>query len=488
MADLSSWRKASAVFLLCAATAIVAPAQTFNTLVSFDGTDGGNPYAGLLQGTNGNFYGTTARGGTGINCNVDAGCGTLFEITPSGTLTTFSFDGTDGGYPYTGLTLATDGNFYGTTKSGGGYGTVFIISPAGKLTTIYSFCRGGLPCTDGAYPSGLTQAINGNFYGTTAAGGEYDEGQGTIFKITSTGALTTLYSFCKRANCTDGTSPFAGLVQATDGNFYGTTMGGGANCVSNGNCGTVFKITPGGKLTTLYSFCAQPNCTDGMEPVAPLVQASNGNFYGTTSSGGTNAFGTVFDITAAGNLTTLYSFCSEPLCADGANPYAGLVQATDGNLYGTTVVDGGGGGGGGTIFEITPTGVFTSLYSFCLQLDCPDGDEPYAGLLQATNGTFYGTNAFGGSNDGTVFSLSTGLGPFVKTVPAAAKIGVEVRILGTNLSGATSVTFNGTATHFSVRSPTLILTHVPAGATTGTIQVTLPGQTLSSNVPFYVLP
>jgi uncharacterized repeat protein (TIGR03803 family) len=303
----------------------------------------------LVQATDGNFYGTTAYGGASANCYL--GCGTVFKITPLGTLTTLhSFNGTDGEFPFAGLVQGTDGNLHGTTTAGGanGRGTVFSITSAGSLTTIYSFCAQS-NCTDGANPYGdLVQATKGNFYGTTSAGGA--NGQGTVFSITPGGFLTTIYSFCAQSNCTDGANPYGGLVQATNANLYGTTAGGG-----NGG-GTVFSITPGGSLTTIYSFCALIQCTDGFGPAAVLVQA-DGNFYGTTGDGGdaTNCnpgCGTVFRVTAGGGFTTLYAFDF----THGAYPW-GLVQATDGNFYGAT--EQGGAYGTGTVFKLGVAFVFT---------------------------------------------------------------------------------------------------------------------------------
>ena len=210
------------------------------------------------------------------------------------------------------------------------------------------------------------QAADGNFYGTTVEGGPH--GAGTVFKITAAGKLTTLYSFCSQANCPDGDQVYAGPVQGRDGNFYGTTWAGGdPNCY--GGCGTIFKITPTGTLTTLYRFCTQTGCPDGAFVAAGLVQATDGSFYGTTAGGGgLSGNGTVFKITAAGKLTTLYSFCSQANCADGGDPVGGLVQATDGNFYGTTEVGANnscnGSAGCGTIFQITPAGTPTTLHSF----------------------------------------------------------------------------------------------------------------------------
>jgi uncharacterized repeat protein (TIGR03803 family) len=479
-------------------------AQTFTTLHSFEDTDGAYPNAGLVQATDGNLYGTTGGGGANDG-------GTVFKIAPSGTLTTlYSFCSqsgcSDGANPYAVLVQATDGKLYGTTSSGGttNNGTVFKITPSGTLTTLYSFCsKSG--CTDGAGPlAGLVQATNGDLYGTTEFYGAY--GYGTVFKITSAGTLTTLHSFAGYP--TDGAYPVAGLIQTTNGDLYGTTANGGANSCEHGGrtlgCGTVFKIAPSGMLTTLYSFCSQSGCTDGQNPDAGLVQATNGDLYGTTFYGGAfllNQVGTVFKITPSGTLTTLHSFyCTQSGCTDGELPYAGLVQATDGNFYGTTL-DGGVNdycefegltAECGTVFKITAGGMLTRLYSFCSQggSNCTDGAYPYAALVQATNGNFYGTTDGGGANDdGTVFSLSLGLGPFVKTLPTAAQVGAEVGILGTNLTGATNVYFNTTPAQFEVVSPTLILTHVPTGATTGTINVQFrPSHfILFSNIPFYVL-
>jgi uncharacterized repeat protein (TIGR03803 family) len=468
------WSKGHcAVFLFCAAMAVSSQAQTFTSLASFNGTDGSGPeFAPLIQGTDGDFYGTTA-GGTGVSLY-----GTVFKITSGGVLTTLlSFDFTDGVTPYGGLVLATDGNFYGTTFGGGAnhVGTVFKVTPGGTPTTLYNFCT---HCADGANPyAGLVQAADGESYGTTKLGGTYN--YGTVFKISSGGTLTTLHSFDHTAGGTDGAYPYAGLVQATDGDFYGTTLYGGTY-----NDGTVFKISPGGTLMTLWSFCSESQCADGGYPYAGLVQATDGNFYGTTADGGAVGKGTVFQITPGGTLTTIYSFGG---CPTGCNPKTGLVQATDGNFYGTSAF---GAYGGGTLFQITPEGTLTTLYSFCPQPpSCADGNGPDSTLLQATNGEIYGTTSSGGTkNDGTVFSLAVGLGPFVTTLPTSGTVGTTIRILGTNLTGTTSVSFNGTAAVFTVVRPSEISTTVPAGSTTGIVQVVTPGATLSSNVMFRVTP
>jgi uncharacterized repeat protein (TIGR03803 family) len=472
------------LLVLVVSTAESAQAQTFTTLHEFVGTDGSNAYAGLVQATDGNLYGTTTEGGANNSslCTGDTtGCGTVFKITPTGTVTTlYNFcaqnNCTDGTQPTARLVQAANGNFYGTAFGGGanvcligginyGCGTVFEITSAGTLTTLHSFDG-----TDGEFPEGaLVQATNGDFYGTTSRGGA--NGSGTVFEITPRGTLTTLHSFCQ-GDCSDGAGPDGALVQATNGDFYGTTAGG----VSYG---TVFEITPSGTLSTLHSF----EGADGASPFDTLIQATDGNFYGTTILGGASTVcslgcGTVFKITPTGTLTTLHSFDG----TDGSVPYAGLVQATNGNFYGTT--NGGGADGDGTVFEITPSGTLTTLHSF----DDADGDEPFAGLVQDTNGSFYGTTEFGGDHNGTVFSLSVALGQFVETQTTSGKVGAAVKILGTNLTGATSVTFNGTAATFTVVSKSEISTMVPTGATTGTVEVATPRGTLKSNTKFRVAP
>ncbi len=475
---------ASAVVLVLAViTAPSAQAQTYTTLYSFDGTDGANPQAGLVQATNGDFYGTTAGGGAN-------NYGTVFKITPSGTLTTLhSFDQKDGQTPLAPLVQAGDGSLYGTTQYGGSGipegGTVFKITPSGTLTTLYNFCSQS-SCADGERPfAGLVQASNGDFYGATGYGGAH--GVGTVFKITPSGTLTTLYSFCSQTNCPDGSVPVGTLVQDRDTkDLYGTTVNGGAN----GGGGTIFKITPDGTLTTIYSFCAQAGCMDGSAPEAGLIKVSGGDFYGTTYGGGANEAGEVFKINCTGKLTTLYSFCSESGCTDGEYPLAGLALGSDGNLYGTTQYGGAGGsdcGSCGTVFKITPTGTLTTVHSFSATNG--DGAYPLAALIQDTNGSFYGTTTAGGSDGpGIVFSFSVGLGPFVETQTTSGKVGATVKILGKQLTGATGVTFNSTAAVFTVVSSSLITTTVPADATTGFVTVTTPKRTLRTNVEFRVTP
>src|SRR3984957_3570787 len=494
MTKVSAWRMAGALLLLCAATAIAAQGQTFNLLPSFDRPDGAGPLnVSLTQGRDGTFYGTTAGGGA-------HGMGSVFKVSPEGNVTTiYSFCPAmpcpDGSAPYAGLLQASDGNFYGTTfeggqgrNCGGGCGTVFRVTTAGVLTTLYKFCQ-QTNCADGGAPmSGLVQGVDGNMYGTTEFGGTSNASAGTVFRVDTSGNLTTLHSFCLQQNCPDGDMPQANLILATDGNFYGTTLVGGTGC--DGGCGTIYKLTPEGQFTTLYRF--NDDEINGADPGA-LIQASDQVFYGTTEGGGTHNGGTIFRITRGGTLTTLYSFCEEDFpCIDnpsGSSPVAGLIQATDGNLYGTTFFGGdlqcNGGYGCGTIFELSTTGRLATLHQF----DGSDGLDVSDGLLQATNGVLYGLAREGGRYSfGTVYSLDMGLGPFVTFVRAAGKVGQTGGILGQGFTGTTSVSLNGIPASFTVVSDTFIKATVPAGATTGYVTVTTPSGTLTSNVPFHVIP
>jgi uncharacterized repeat protein (TIGR03803 family) len=472
------------VVIICGAMAIAASGQTFTRLVKLNGTNGARPYYGALtQGTDGNLYGTTAAGGVGFGGN--SGSGTIYQITPSGKVTTvYNFcsqaNCADGGGPYAGLTLAANGNFYGGTYSGGttNLGTAFEFTPQAKLTTLYTFCsvkNSSGDCLDGTSPlETFFQATNGNLYGLTNISVDYSAG--TIFQITPAGKFTTIHSF--------GTNEAGGLIQAGNGSFYGVTVGG------DDQVREFFELGASGPLSVLYTFAQDQGQPRG------LIQGGDGNFYGTTYDGGAQNSGTVYKITPDGEYTQLYSFCAQVNCADGGWPNE-VMQGTDGNLYGTTYLGGSNQPNGifvgyGTVFQITPAGVLTTLYTFCPQGgECSDGAHPFATVTQATDGNFYGTTtglqACPG-NCGTAYKLSMGLAPFVKAVPNFGKAGQTVMILGNNLTGATSVTFNGVSASFKVVSSTYIKAQVPAGATGGTIQVTTPGGMLMSNAAFEALP
>jgi|GEM_PF-2125925 len=417
--------------------------------------DGETP-DGLIEGTDGNFYGTTGPSGFYSG-------GTMYKLTPSGTLTTLhsfcpgkdpnSGDCLDGSGPDA-VIEGSDGNFYGTAgtgganfeRGGGTAGTAWMITPSGTFTTLYSFCAQVDPktenCLDGENPDGIIEGSDANFYGTTSSGGLNAFGgarpAGIVFKLTPSGVLTTLYSFCSQdpdgLDCQDGQQP-GGLIEGSDGNFYGITPVGGQFGISTTSGGTVFKLTPSGTLTTLHSFCSAEdpstgNCLDGNGP-AGVIEGSDGNFYGTTSGGGAYSEGTVFKLTPSGTLTTLYSFCSQGDssthdCLDGADPSAGVIEGSDGNFYGTTHAGGESASetGAGTAFMITPSGTLTTLYPFCSQeapntTDCLDGAEPDAALIEGSDGNFYGTTAIGGANGdfgfGTAFKLAVS---FPTPVPA----------------------------------------------------------------------
>ncbi len=474
--------------MLIAGTARPAQAQTFTSLYAFQGGNGTPPGGGypngLVQGTNGYLYGTTEYDTDGI-----------FKISTSGTLTSLhSFD-TLGGDPDgeangAALVQASNGIFYGTSQGNSGgcggpngtCGVVYSLTPAGGFTVVYDFCavtNANNTCLDGTTTEvALMQASNGDLYGTNQVYGTYSEG--TLFKITPGGALTTLHSFCalqQYEDCPDGAPAYSRLIQGSDGNIYGTTEFGGSNFFD----GTAFKITPNGTFKTLHSFSADGDL--GYTPRGGLVQGANGNFYGVTAQGGTVGAGTFFTMTPSGTVTTLYSFCPTGVCLDGTSPNF-VILATDGNFYGTTA---GGGANLGTIFKITPSGALTVVHTF-------DGADGISGtLMQDTNGTFYGTSESGGPgypncNDcaGTIWSLSMGLGPFVETLPTSGKVGASIKILGTNLKGAASVSFNGVPATFKVASNSEITATVPAGATTGEVTVETAKGSVQSNVVFRV--
>lgn len=389
---------------------------SFAVLHSFSNSDGSEPWGALIQSSDGQFYGTTSGGGT-------FGQGAIFRIDSTGNLVRLhSFAGSggagpEGTSPVASLVEGVDGNFYGTAGGGGSgnSGTIFKISPSGSITILHSFSG-----SDGDGPAApLIQAKDGFFYGTTAFGGNLSckftanatiPGCGTIFRIDSSGNFTSLHSF----SGPDGVFPLAALLQANDGSFYGTTASGGTAAGGGMAFGTVFRMDSSGDITVLHSFLTSPGASEGGELQAAVIQGADGNFYGTSSAGGNStSSGTIFRMDASGNLTTLYFFSG----SDGASPTAPLIQTPDGNFYGTTS----GGGiadlvcdvlnvpGCGTLFELNSSGVLTILHEFAGSQT--DGSIPHDAPILGTDGNLYGTTEFGGaSNIGTIFQLS-GLGP-----------------------------------------------------------------------------
>jgi uncharacterized repeat protein (TIGR03803 family) len=463
---------AAMVVLILTLAATPAQAQTYKVLYVVPAGSGeiSNPGGqAATQGRNGANYFGSYYGGT-------ASYGTLFEITNSGTATIVY---PVGSFTASGATLGTDGNFYGTDQDGGpggncgfaGCGQVYKITPKGVQTILYNFTG----YADGADPQAAPiEATDGNFYGTTPiSSGNYIS---TAYSVTANGAFKTVHTF----TAAEGQNIYAGLVQATDGNFYGVAESGGAN-----NDGTIFRMTPKGTVTVLHNFAG----SDGARPYNGLMQASDGNLYGVAYSGGAYGQGAVFKIALGGTYTLLYSI--DPNTGDGLNPNASLIEGTDGKLYGVT----GSGGHPGTIFNITKGGKFKVLYTFCTSGTCTDGSIPGSPLIQNTNGIFYGTTEYGGDLSicdgggcGVVFSLSMGFQPFVNLVRPSGEVGAKVEILGQKLKGTTGLSFNGTAATFTIVSNTYLTATVPAGATTGKVQVTISSATLNSNQTFRVTP
>jgi uncharacterized repeat protein (TIGR03803 family) len=515
-----------AVVLITGMQALPAQAQLtelyafqYNPAATSNYPDGANPMAELIQGADGNYYTTTNTGGAGVCGEAQGqipGCGAVVKITPAGLLSvlySFPYDvatstAPDGWFPQAGLVQGKDGNFYGVATEGGtggeacadttglsGCGTVFKLTPSGTLTVLHSFCGGsgcGSLATDGAEPTGrMVFAANGDLYGTTQVGGLFNGfyNQGTIFRVTTSGAYTVLHVFSGNfGSKPDGANPAAGLTLASNGDFYGTTTAGGAS-----GDGSVFEMTASGKVTLLHSFTGS---SDGSMPIGALVQASDGNLYGTCYSGGANGTGTVFRITTKGVLTKIYDYAAQGAPGNiGYFPRAGLIQGSDGNLYGTAW-QGGAFTTTGTIYQFTLGGVGTLETSFDASTT---GFAPLDALLQGSDGRLYvtlqyngGENSDGVQDQGAISVLDIGLsppapGPFEFT-PAKGLVGAKITLRGSAFVGTTAVTFNGTSAVFVVDASGYITATVPAGATSGTISVTNAGGTTTSKSSFTVLP
>jgi uncharacterized repeat protein (TIGR03803 family) len=475
--------------------------------------DGENPLAELIEGADGNYYTTTQSGGSGACPGESAaipGCGAVVEITPAGVfsvLYSFPYDASNNGAPNglnpaAGLLQGPDGNFYGVTASGGtggdfcvvpvgitGCGTAFKLTPGGTLTVLHSFCGGngcGSLSTDGATPLGrLAIGPDANLYGTTQVGGIYNGlyNSGTVFRVSLSGAYEIVHIFSGAAGTGDGENPAAGLTLASDGNFYGTTEFGGSS-----GFGTVFRMNLAGTVTILQSFAQyDPN---GAQPLGALVQASDGNLYGTCYSGGANNMGTLFRISTAGVFKKIYDFDGTV----GSDPKAGVIQASDGNLYGAAWMSA---QSLGSIYQVTLNGVATLEANF--NPNGPTGYEPVDALVQGSDGSLYvtapsggGTNSNGVPDQGTIDVFKAGLAPpkpgILGFVPASGKVGAKVTLGLGPYVGATSVKFNGKSASFVINSSDFITATVPAGATSGPISVTNAEGTATSRQRFTIIP
>jgi uncharacterized repeat protein (TIGR03803 family) len=447
---------------------------SFTLLHNFtNGNDGGNPTSSLIQGTDGRLYGTTQNGGA-------SGNGNLFAVNPDGAgfTTLYSFTaGNDGGNPYSGLIQGTDGRLYGTTPFDGvnNFGTVFAVNSDGTgFTALYSFTAGN----DGANPtSSLIQGTDGRLFGTTSATGV--NGFGTVFGINPDGA--NFAALCSFSGINDGAYPSGGLIRGTDGRLYGTTPGSAS--IGNNSFGTVFAVNPDGTgFTTLYTFT---NGNDGAQPFGGLIQGTDGRLYGTTAGipGGPGGNGTVFAVNPDGTgFATLYSFTGGN---DGGAPQSSLIQGTDGRLYGTVVF--GGANNEGAVFALKPDGTnFITLYNFT---GSNDGSFPEAGLIHGTDGRLYGMTQNGGpSNRGTLFAISSEVVPagtnatFTVAATGTAPLSYQWEFKGVDIAGATNATFTLTNVAASnAGSYTVVVSNAEGSATSTavTLALTSPGQPLT---------
>jgi uncharacterized repeat protein (TIGR03803 family) len=422
------------LILMVTMAATPTAAQNYTILYNFDGRTGAGPIGTLVQGRDGNLYGTARN---------------VFRISTSGKLSVVhSF--VDTGEGPRGITLGTDGNFYGTTISGSGrpsdYGTWYMITPGGKLTALHKLI--------GQFPiAPPIQGTNGNFYGATTSG--LDAIHGIAYKMTRSGIFTVLGSLPGLYYISDP------LIQATDGLFYGPyEYGGGGAPFST----ALFKVAPDGVPTTFFDFGG----VSGVSSTTQLVQGSDGNLYGITAPPSLTDGGVAYKLTPQGAYTVLHTFG----WGDGAQ--TSLLEATDGNFYGYT--------SGGELFRLSPTGDYSVVRG-------PDSLWVLNPPMQHTNGKIYGVAYAGGTYDyGVVYSLDLGLPPFVSLVSTSGKVGTAITILGQGFTGTTSVSFNGTPATFKVWSDTFLKATVPSGATTGPVTVTAPTGTLTSNHPFRVHP
>ena len=459
---LFSIRVFSFFALMMSLAPIAVQSQTYTDIHDFqcavDGCQPVNP-GYLAQGRDGNLYGTTDHGGA-------ADMGVIFKATPDGVvIPIYSFSGPDGQNPDSGLVMGTDGNFYGTATRGGvnNDGTAFKITPAGLFTKLHDFTA-----SDANPRGGIVQGKNGLFYGTTCS----QFGPWTGYSVSSVGKFKHLTNSIPPC-------PFSGMILGADGNFYGTSQVGGLT-----SHGTVFKMTPAGGVTILYSF----DYTHGAYVYSPVVQANDGFLYGTTSGGGSAEGGVVFRMATTGKKFSLLREFDSRQGNDGSEPFAGLAAATDGNFYGAT--SGGANFGpvpNGDAFRISSSGDYLMTFVF----DNTHGALAESTPMQHTNGMIYGLTVRGGPNlsqNGVLYRLDVALPSFVTLEQRWGSAGQRVDILGNGLTGATSVKFGAGAATFTVVSDTYMTAVVPTDGSAGFVTVTTPSGTLSSNRLFFVTP
>jgi uncharacterized repeat protein (TIGR03803 family) len=445
-------------------TFIVSPllyAQTYTDMHDFNNSDGccANYPSTLVQGQDGNIYGATTTGGK-------LGGGNIFRMTPSGTFTDiYDFDGTHGEFPQGGISLGFDGNFYGTAYFGGTgtAGVIFKLTPSGTYSVLYNFTNG----SDGGYPrTPPVQAPDGNLYGVTGSSSPNQ----VLYKITPSGTFTVMATVASQS--------YSPLLVGTDGNLYGMTEYGGTY-----NRGTAFQYSLAKKkLKIIHNFNPTP---EGGAPFGPLLQGVDGKLYGTTSGGGSGSGGTLFQMSTAGKIVVLVNF-STTNEANGATPFSGVVQGSDGFLYGVASV--GGANGLGTLFKVSTTGAnFTVLHSFATA----DGDTPLSTPLLHTNGKIYGLTSHGGSHTvyGVFYSFDNGLKPFTEQfVFYSGKVNDKVTLLGQGFSNATGVKFGSGAGSFVASTDAYMTATVLAGATTGPITVLEPAGNLVTPQTYKIIP
>ncbi len=455
-----------------------ASASSVSVLHSFGGADGVSAAGQLVDGGDGFLYGATRFGGTVDPTENPDGYGTLFRVDAAGNLTTiYRFNRTDGEMP-NGLVRGPDGFFYGTTSHGGdpdelfgGVGTLFRVDSAGNLTVLHRFVP-----VEGSWPSAApTFGPDGALYGSSSAGSGASY-YGTLWRWTPESGLAVIHRFTGW----DGFEPLGPLRLASDGNLYGTTNDGGAFR----SCGTVFRIVPPGAHELLHSFAF----TDGCQPKGGVVEATDGAFYGTTETG--LSWGTVFRMDGAGNVTTLHSF--DAYLTTGAFPASGLFQASDGFLYGTASRGGSSPDpvpptcnnmrGGeietvycGVVFRVSTTGDFALVHTFT----GGDGNMPMSGVMQWTDGALYGGTAFGGAfgrgvlyrlgeTSGTILPTLTSLTLSQPSATAGSTITGTVRLGSAALAGGAEVALASSLPRIAA-VPSAVM--VPAGATTATFAI-----------------